>query len=196
MPVVRVSHAAVRRYAEWRVGRTGQAWRLPDELEWEKAGRGVDGRLYPWGDFLEETWCRTVLSLGSHGGICPVTDHPVDESPYGVRGLAGNVQDWCAGGWSEDRPDAADGTCLRPPAPGPSPPTAVPGGPETADTPADAEVRIVRGGGWRLAGASARLCGRMTGRPERAYSSVGVRLVCSVGDARPAGEDTRPDRPW
>jgi len=47
-PVVLVSHADARAYAAWLSEHTGQTWRLPTELEWEKAARGTDGRRFPW----------------------------------------------------------------------------------------------------------------------------------------------------
>ena len=48
-PVVLVTWEAARAWCAWESARTGQRWRLPFELEWEKAARGVDGRLFPWG---------------------------------------------------------------------------------------------------------------------------------------------------
>ena len=43
-------------FAAWESARTGQPWRLPRELAWEKAARGVDGRFYPWGDGFDPSW--------------------------------------------------------------------------------------------------------------------------------------------
>jgi len=47
-PVVMVSHDDALAYAAWLSGETGMPWRLPRELEWEKAARGIDGRYFPW----------------------------------------------------------------------------------------------------------------------------------------------------
>ena len=57
-PVWLVDWHAACAYAEWMAQRTGQPWRLPVEMEWEKAGRGVDGRFFPWGDAHDPSWCR------------------------------------------------------------------------------------------------------------------------------------------
>ncbi|MFT4627768.1 MAG: serine/threonine protein kinase [Myxococcota bacterium] len=93
-PVVRVNAVAANAFAAWRARRTGAAWRLPTEDEWEKAARGVDGRRFPWGDFLDPTWCAMGLSQPLKPVRTSVTAHTSDVSPYGVRGLAGNVRDW------------------------------------------------------------------------------------------------------
>jgi len=95
-PVMLVDwHSAVA-YAQWEAARTGEAWRLPTLAEWEKAARGVDGRAYPWGEASDPAF---MCVRGSHDGRplpAPVTAYPADCSPYGVRGMAGNMRDWCA----------------------------------------------------------------------------------------------------
>jgi formylglycine-generating enzyme required for sulfatase activity len=91
-PVVYVSwHDAVA-YARWLVAHTGQLWRLPSEAEWEKATRGTDGRIYPWGD----TWDPAKANTGDGGkrGTTPVGSYPAGASPCGAQELAGNVCEW------------------------------------------------------------------------------------------------------
>ena len=104
-PVSLVTWRDARAYALWMRRRTGEPWRLPTAAEWEKAARGVDGRLYPWGDFLDPSWCRMLHSTDDAPGPVPVDDYPLDESPYGVRGTAGNIRDWCL-------PDNADADAI------------------------------------------------------------------------------------
>lgn len=102
-PVFNVSWEGAVAYARWRAERDGLDWRLPTSDEWERAARGADGRFYPWGDQLDPSWC---CMRDSHpGGARPsvVDGFPVDESPFGVRGLAGNARDWCSDALSEDR---------------------------------------------------------------------------------------------
>jgi formylglycine-generating enzyme required for sulfatase activity len=59
-PVVRISHEGAVAYTEWLAGETGKPYRLPTEAEWEKAARGTDGRLYPWGNTFDPDRCNTL----------------------------------------------------------------------------------------------------------------------------------------
>lgn len=93
-PVVLVSHADARAYAAWLSQRTGKTWRLPTEFEWEKAARGADGRLFPWGDRFDPD------RLNSHDrgpfDTTPVGRHPRGASPFGMLDAAGQVYEWTA----------------------------------------------------------------------------------------------------
>jgi serine/threonine-protein kinase len=102
LPVVMISWHAAQAYAAWRSERDELPWRLPTENEWEKAARGVDGRFYPWGDHADPTLCRMRDSEPMPRPLVAVTAHPLDVSPYGVRGLGGNVRDWTADAFDED----------------------------------------------------------------------------------------------
>lgn len=103
VPVTLVDWHSATAYASWRAARDGLPWRLPTDLEWQKAARGTDGREYPWGDHFEPGWCRSQ-GTSDPATVGPVTEHPTDESPYGVRGMAGNVQEWLLGVHDPDDP--------------------------------------------------------------------------------------------
>ncbi|HEY7341241.1 MAG TPA: SUMF1/EgtB/PvdO family nonheme iron enzyme [Ktedonobacterales bacterium] len=91
-PVVCVSWNVVVAYCAWLATLTGQAWRLPTEAEWEKAARGADGRIYPWGDTFDKARCNT--SESGIGTTTPVGRYPNGESPYHIQDMAGNVWEW------------------------------------------------------------------------------------------------------
>jgi eukaryotic-like serine/threonine-protein kinase len=94
-PVSMVDWNGAVAYAQWASARDGKPWTLPYELEWEKAARGVDGRMFPMGPHLDPTWTCMGDSHLSRPMHASIEAHPEDESPYGVCGMAGNVRVWC-----------------------------------------------------------------------------------------------------
>ncbi len=164
-PVVSVSWQDATAYAAHLSERDGRsdrrtAWRLPRELEWEKAARGVDGRLWPWGDHLDPNWCHYSESMGDGWRLMGVGEQAQDVGPYGVLGMAGNVRDWCREGWSPTATLDEQGGVV--------------------DVPPADELRMVRGGNASSSGALTRLASRMVGRQDATYGGVGLRLVRSL----------------
>ena len=103
LPVRYVSVTDAETYCAWLSARTGGSYRLPTEQEWEKAARGTDGRLYPWGNVWDSRKCHsweTASQMRTPGPVA-VTAHPEGASPYGVKDLAGNVWEWTSSPWSE-----------------------------------------------------------------------------------------------
>lgn len=96
VPVILVDWFDARAFCRWRSERLGSPVRLPTEAEWEKAARGVDGRFYPWGDRFDPTFCHMRESRPYGHQPEPIGSFPTDESPYGVRDLAGGVREWVA----------------------------------------------------------------------------------------------------
>ena len=94
-PVIMVDWFCAMAYADWKAERTGINYRLLHGVEWEKAARGVDGRLFPWGDGFDPSYSCMHRSHQKYPLPVVVDSFPIDESVYGCRGMAGNNRDWC-----------------------------------------------------------------------------------------------------
>ena len=175
-PVIMVDHVAAWTYARWegkqREGRrTGTPWRLPGELEWEKAARGADGRWMPWGDYGDPSWYSGSRSFPGRATIEPVTARPIDESPYGVRCMAGHVVEWTADRMHPQGPERPGGHVVVPD-----------GSADGIEAWAErtATHRIVGRGGSRVTDLKfARAAFRTAIEPWSVASNIGVRIARS-----------------
>lgn len=164
LPAAQVSFEGARRWASWRRAAEGRPWRLLMDLEWEKAARGVDGRLFPWGRRRATRWANLALP-DRPPALAPVHAYPLDESPYGVRGVAGNVSDWVADVFEPRGPALPDGrvVVLDPTPPHP---------PEAAG--------VTRGGTFGDGMQDPTVASRAQAIHARVRTSAGFRLARSV----------------
>ena len=105
-PVVAVSwHDAVA-YCQWLSNQTKRSYRLPTEAEWEKAARGNEGWLYPWGNEWEVGYSPEMHTKITPACITNANEtkpyYPKGRSPYGCYDMIGNVQEWTSTLWGDN----------------------------------------------------------------------------------------------
>ena len=124
LPVERVTWNGALAYCKWA------DLRLPTELEWEKGARGVNGRLYPWGDEWEAGRPHPPEGKRKQEEITTVWAYPTARSPYGLYQMIGNVYERGADSYEEGAYQRYSKGNLRPPPHG--------------------EHKVLRGGPWRF----------------------------------------------
>lgn len=87
-PAVHVTWFGAEAYCRWA------KLRLPTEVEWEKAARGIDVRIFPWGNEWHSEFVRWGQDERDEA-TAQVDAHPEGCSPYGIVQMAGNVSEWC-----------------------------------------------------------------------------------------------------
>ncbi|MFZ5881103.1 MAG: SUMF1/EgtB/PvdO family nonheme iron enzyme [Chloroflexota bacterium] len=148
-PVVHVTWEMARKYCAW-AGR-----QLPSEAQWEKAARGTDARVYPWGNQAPNSGLLNYR--GNPNGLMKVGSFPFGASPYGVLDMSGNAFEWIFDWYAKDYYQRS--------------PASNPTGPDSG------KGRVVRGGSWDSAGNFTRAGFRWGHTPSKASDFIGFRCA-------------------
>jgi len=162
-PVVQVSWFDAVEFSKWLSKKINKNCRLPTEAEWEKAARGTDGRIFPWGNDWNPDYCNHGYT---YKGTTPVDYfEKYNTSPYGCVDMCGNVFEWTSTTIGTKEPWPAKFVYPYNPNDG-------------REDPVSETRRVGRGGSYSREWVYCRNAFRFADMPSDRYSAQGFRVVC------------------
>ncbi|MGF1727782.1 formylglycine-generating enzyme family protein [Photobacterium nomapromontoriensis] len=152
-PVTGVSYYEAEAYARWKKGR------LPTEVEWEKAARGAEGFIYPWGDKEPDL---TIANFSPDFvpveiASVAVNKYPHNTSPFGCQQMAGNLYEWCSDYFHTDTPECRNDQFYK----------------EIRES----RRRVLKGGAWTVDASRLRAAARWSYTPNLRDNIIGFRVA-------------------
>ncbi len=160
LPVINISWFDASEFSRWLSQNTGLTFRLPTEAEWEKAARGTDEIVFPWGN---TTTGEDKLNFNKSSKLkktVPIGSFPAGVSPYGLFDMAGNVAEWVNDWYYETYYSKSPG--------------------KNPQGPPAGSKRVVRGGGWNSDGYDCTTYARDSRSPKSKSKDVGFRIYLDI----------------
>jgi len=161
VPMTQIDWEDAQAFCQWLSARNGYNVHLPTEAQWEKAARGTNRNIYPWGNQPPDCTLANFRGCGAFENLSSslksVGSYPGGISPYGVEDMAGNAAEWCLDWYDSNYYSSSPGT--------------------NPQGPAQGTYKVIRGGGIDSQAGDLRSAARDFRTPDESGNYLGFRIV-------------------